>query len=90
MDVRGEGRDEDTPAAHRDDLAERLPHEALRARHPGTLRVRRVAEQQVDTEVSDRRQLAHVGLEPVDRRVIELPVAGVQDPAGLGLDYDGH
>jgi hypothetical protein len=55
---------------------------AARSRVPGPLGVRRVAEQEVDAAVADLRERADVGLEPVDGRVVELPVAGVDDAAG--------
>ena len=54
------------------------PTSALGAGHAGPLRVRRVAEHQVDAAVAERGELADVGLEPVDRRVVELPVARVE------------
>ena len=55
---------------------------------PGPLGVRRVAEQQVDAAVAELGELADVGAQAVDRRVVELPVAGVEDAAGGGLDAD--
>ena len=55
---------------------------------PGPLGVRRVAHQQVDAAVPELGELADVGAQAVDRRVVELPVAGVEDPAGGGLDRD--
>ena len=57
---------------------------------PGPLGVRRVAEQQVDAAVAELGELADVGLQAVDGRVVELPVAGVQDAPGRGLDDDRH
>ena len=64
------------------DLAERLADDALGAREARPLGVRRVAEQQVDAAVAELRELADVRPESVDRRVVELPVAGVEDAAG--------
>ena len=55
---------------------------------PGPLRVRRVAEQQVDTAVAELGQPADVGAQAVDRRVVELPVTGVEDAAGARLERD--
>ena len=49
---------------------------------PGPLGVRRVAEQQVDAAVAELREPADVGLQAVDGRVVELPVARVDDAAG--------
>ena len=48
----------------RDDLAERLADEPLRAGEAGPLGVRRVAEQEVDAAVADLGELADVGLKP--------------------------
>ena len=45
-------------------------------------------EHQVDAEVSELREPADVRLEPVDGRVVELPVARVDDPAGGGFEDD--
>ena len=56
--------------------------------HPGPLGVRRVAEEQVDAAVAELGERADVGLEPVDRRVVELPVARVQHAPGGRLDHD--
>ena len=57
-------------------------------RHARPLGVRRVAEQQVDAAVAELGEPPDVGLEAVDRRVVELPVAGVDDAAGRRLDHD--
>ena len=62
------------------------PDEPLGARVSGSLGVRRVAEEEVDAAVADLRERADVRLEPVDGRVVELPVPGVHDPSGGGLD----
>ena len=88
VDVRGEGGDQDAALALRDDLAERLADEPLRAREPRPLRVRRVAEQEIDAAVADLGEPPDVGAEAVHRRVVELPVARVQHAAGVGLDQD--
>ena len=77
------------PVAHRDERPEGLADEPLRPGHAGPLRVRRVAEQEVDALVAELGQPADVGLQPVDRRVVELPVAGVDDAAGGRVEHDG-
>ena len=56
VDVRGEAGDEDPPVPLRDDLAERLADDALGLREAGPLGVRRVAEQEVDAAVAERRR----------------------------------
>ena len=88
VDVRGERGDEDLPLAQREDRAERLADEALGAGVSGTLGVRRVAEEEVDAAVADLGELADVGLQPVDGRVVELPVARVHDAARRRLDHE--
>ncbi len=51
-----------------------------------SLGVRRVGEQQVDAAIAELGEPPDVGLQAVDRRVIELPVAGVEDAAGGRFD----
>jgi hypothetical protein len=81
---------DDSPRAQRNQLAECLADEPLRAGHAGPLGVRRVAEQQVDAAAPELCERPDIGLEPVDGRVVELPVPGVEDPPRVGLDDDGH
>ena len=88
VDVRGEARHEHAPLPRRDDLAERLADEALGAGESWALRVRRVTQHQVDATIPDVRETADIGAQPVDRRVIELVVAGVEDPQAAGLEHD--
>ena len=88
VDVRGEGRDEDPALPEREDLPEGLADDSLRRREAGTLRVRRVAEHEVDAKVPDLREAADVRLQTVDRGVVELVVAGVHDPARGRLEHD--
>ena len=56
--------------------------------NPGALGVRRVGEQQVDAAVAELGEPPDVGLQAVDRCVVELPVAGVKDAAGRRLDRE--
>ena len=81
--------DDDPAGAQRDELAERLPDKPLRAGHPG-----RSAFVESPSSRSTRggraRRARRLGLQPVDRRVVELPVACVQHAARLGLDHDRH
>ena len=89
VDVGGERGDEDPPLPLRDDLTERLADETLRAGHPRPLGVGRVREQEIDAAVAELGEAAYIRTEAVHRRVIELPVARVQDASGLGLQHDG-
>ena len=88
VDVRGERSDEYPPFAQRDDLAERLPDEPLRPGVAGPLGVRRVSQQEVDAEVAELGETAHVGLEAVDGRVVDLVVRRVEDAPAAHLDDD--
>ena len=90
VDVRGERRDEDPALAGGTDLAEGFADESLRTRHPRSLRVGRVSEQEVDAESAELGELTDVRLQPVDRGVVELPVAGVQHATGGRVDHDRH
>ena len=58
------------------------------SRDAGPLRVRRVAEQEVDAAVADLREPADVGALAVDRRVVELVVARVDAAAARRLEHD--
>ena len=86
--VRGERRDEDPAFATREDLAERLAHDALGLRDARPLGVRGVAEQEVDAAAADLGEPADVGALPVHRRVVELVVAGVDAAAARRLEHD--
>src|SRR5205823_2399768 len=90
MDIRRERRDEDPAPPERKDLPERLADDALGLSEAGTLRIRGVAEHQVDAEVPELGELADVRLEPVDWSVVELVVAGVHDATCRRLENDRH
>ncbi len=77
------------PCAAREDLRERLADDLLGLRDARALGVRRVAEQEVDAAVADLRELPDVGALSVDRRVVDLVVAGVHDPPAGRLEDDG-
>ncbi len=55
---------------------------------PGALRVRRVAEQEVDAATADLGETADVCALPVDRCVVELVVAGVDAAPARRLQHD--
>jgi hypothetical protein len=79
---------ENPAAPQREERAKRLTDEPLGPSRPRPLRIRRVAEQQVHAAVSDLGQLSDIGLQAVHRRVIELPVARVEDSPGRRLDHE--
>ncbi len=76
------------PATQGKERAEGLADEALGAGRAGTLGVRRVSEEKVDAAVPNLGELADVGAQAVDRRVVELPVAGVDDASGPCLEHE--
>ena len=90
VDVRREAGHEDSSRTQGKERAKGLADEPLRAGRARPLGVRRVAEQEVDSPVSDLGERPDVGAEPVDRRVVELPVAGVHDPACASFDDERH
>ena len=59
------------------------------ARDARTLGVRRVAEHEVDALGAELGEAADIRAQAVHRRMVELPVAGVQDAAGRRLQDDG-
>ncbi len=90
MDVARERRDEDLAFGVGDQVSEDLAHLGLGTGHASALRVRGVGQHQVDAllrEPGDRRV---VGEHPVDRRLVELEVAGVQDVALRRAHEDAH
>ena len=89
VDVGGEGGDEDPAFALGNQVAEDLADRALRLGHARALGVGRIAEQQVDAAVPELGELAEVGAEAVDRRVVDLVVAGRDHKPARRLQRDG-
>jgi hypothetical protein len=88
VDVGGERGDEDAAGTGRDQLAEGLADEPLRAGHTGPLRVRRVAQEEVDAAVADLGQPSDVSAQAVHRGVVDLVVPGVEDAPARAVDDD--
>ena len=55
---------------------------------PGALGVRRVPEQEVDPARAELGEPADIGSQAVDRRVVDLVVAGVEDAAAGRVEHD--
>src|SRR6266545_2919516 len=87
VNVRGERGAEDAPLALGDDLAEDLAHGLLRQRDAWALGVRGIAEQDVHAAVAKIGELAKVRTEAVHGRVVDLVVAGVDDPSAGRLEH---
>ncbi|OEI67240.1 hypothetical protein Cus16_3142 [Curtobacterium sp. ER1/6] len=88
--VRREARDDDLLAGARDDVLEDRSDVALRggeARHVGVGRVR---QEQVDALLAEPREGTEIGDAVVERELVHLEVARVQDPTGGGRDRDGE
>ena len=86
MDVRGEAGDDDPPVRPRERLQQRGPDARLRRRDSRPVGVRRVAAEAQQALGAERRQAGEVGGVAVDRRLVELVIAGQQDRAELRVD----
>ena len=86
--VGGERRDDDPAPGGAEDAVQYRPDLALRRDEAGDLRVGRVGQQQVDALRAEPREPGQVGEPSVDRKLVHLEVAGVQDDAGAGADGD--
>ncbi len=84
--VGGERRDDDAAFGTREDVGERLADDALGERVAGPLGVGRVGEHQQDALVADPRDRREVGGIAVDRRLVELEVAGMEDDSERRAD----
>ncbi len=88
--VRGERRDDDAPLGAREDAVEDGTDLALVGGEAGDLGVGGVDHEQVDALLPQPRERAQVGDPAVQRQLVHLEVAGVQDGAGGGADGDGQ
>ncbi len=88
--VAAEAGDDDAPLRVAEDLVDRggdLELGGGEARHVG---VRRVGEEEVDPLLAEAGEGAQVGEPAVERQLVHLEVAGVQQGAGLGAHEDGE
>ena len=90
VDVGGEGRDDDALPAALKQAAEGPAHRALRHRIARTLDIRRVGEQREDALLAKLAEAGEVNDLTVDRRGVDLEVAGVDGHAETGVDRKGH
>jgi hypothetical protein len=89
-DVAGEGRDDHPTVERLHDLAERLADRPLRRRVPGVLGASRVGQEADDALRAELREDREVRQLAVDRGVVELEVAGVDDHAAGRPQGDPH
>ncbi len=90
MHVTGEARDDDAAGRLGDDRLEHRTDVALVGREAGNVGVGRVHQKQVDAGFAESRESAQVGDAIVERQLIHLEVAGVQNDPGNGRDGDGE
>ena len=86
--VRGERRDDDASGRAREDVRERLADDALRERVSGAFGIGRIGEHAQHAGVADARDRREVGRIAVDRRLIELEIAGVKERAERRADRE--
>ena len=90
IDIGGEARDDDPAFGAADQPVQRRADLAFRRSDARDLGIRRVAQEQVDAGVAEPRHARQVGGPAVERQLVELDVAGVQDSACAGVDRDGQ
>ena len=88
--VRGETGDDDALAGAGEDLVEDGRDVTFGGHHAGHFGVGRVGHQQVDARGAEPGEPGQVGEPAVQRQLVHLEVAGVQDQAGLGPDGHGE
>jgi hypothetical protein len=89
VDVGGEAGDDDAALGAREDLLEVRADDRLRRREAVAVGVGRVAAEQQHALGAELREARDVGRLAVDRRLVELVVAGQQDRAELAGQRDG-
>ena len=88
MDVRGEAGEDHASLGLGEDLVEGLADDALGGGGARLLGVRGVGEQGEHALLAELSEGVHVGDAAVDRRVVELVVAGEDDRAAGCVDHD--
>ncbi len=90
VDARGEGRDDQPPARAGEDLLERLDHFGFRAGEAAAVDVGAVGEERQHPLGAELREAVDVEMLAVDRRLIDLEVAGVDDDAERRMNGQRH
>ena len=86
VDVAGEAGDDDPPLGGAEHVVEHRRDLALAGDEAGNLGVGRVRQQQIDALAPEPGEAAEVGDAPVERELVHLEVAGVQDGARRRAD----
>ena len=90
VDVTGEARDDHSSGRLAEHLLDGRDQIAFRHHESRNLGVRRVDEEQVEALLAETRESSEVGDPAVQRELVHLEVARVQDQAGVGADGDGE
>ena len=88
--VAGEAGDDDASRRGAEDVLDGRGQVTLGGREAGHLGVGGVGHEQVDPLLAQPREAAQVGDPAVERELVHLEVAGVQDHAGAGADRHGE
>ena len=88
--VAGEAGDDDPARRGAEDLLDGGGEVPLGGGEAGDLGVGGVGQEQVDALLAEPGEAAQVGDPAVERELVHLEVAGVQDQAGRGADRDGE
>ena len=88
VDVTGEARHDHPTRGLRDDPLEDRPDVALERCEAGHVGVGRIGEEQIDALFAEPSEGAQVGDAIVERELVHLEVAGVEDETGAGPDGD--
>ena len=86
MNVTGKAGNDHPSARIGDDLAQHRLDVALRCDEARHLRVRGVAKEKVDALLTETRESAQVGEPSVQRELVHLEVAGVQQQSSAGAN----
>src|SRR5690606_34246569 len=85
-DQRGKGGDDNPPGGLAEDFLKRRVNHALRGRPAGVVRVRAIREQREHPALRKLRQLGEIGRPTIDRRVVELEIARMDDQPDRSRD----
>ena len=88
--MRGEAGHDDPAAGLGDHVADDHADIALGRDEAADLGVGRVSEQEIDARIAEAGEAGQVGQSAVQRRLVHLEVAGVQDGVPSGADRDGE
>ena len=86
IDAGRKGRDHETAVRRREDLLERVDDVDLRAREAAPVDVRAVGKEREHAGGAELREARDIEMLAVERRLVDLEIAGVDDDACRGVD----